>query len=321
MRRIILILVLGLFLTACASAPAATPTAIPPSDTALPTATATPVPTSTETPTKEPTARPTLTPTPTITLTSTPTRPAISPENAVNIKELYRIGNGNPVDLAWWPNPETLAVVTMAGIFLYDAETYEELRSIEPPEQEMISLAALSPDGYTIASMNVTYGDVQVWDADTGQTKYIIEIDHSYKGFSGFLETIVFSPDGKLLASGGCAQDTRMYDVESGELVRTFPGQTQGLAFSEDGEQLISIGCQGNPFPSSPMTTWEVDSGRLISSINRPNRTDPGYISISPDGQLFAVNSENEVALIDAKSGVTRNRLIEEEGVIYRNGI
>ena len=72
MRQALILVCLLFVNTACTVAPAATPTAIPPSKTPTPSPTFTPSPTVTNTPTQPPTATYTPTPTPTLD-TPTPT--------------------------------------------------------------------------------------------------------------------------------------------------------------------------------------------------------------------------------------------------------
>lgn len=72
MRRIISLLALSVFFTACSSEINGTTTAIPPTGTSLPTFTDTPIPTSTTMPTFEPTVTPTMAPSPPPEPTPTP---------------------------------------------------------------------------------------------------------------------------------------------------------------------------------------------------------------------------------------------------------
>src|SRR4051812_14178796 len=54
---------------------------------------------------------------------------------------------------------------------------------------------------------------------------------------------LAFSPDGKFLAAGGLDRSIRMWDSQTGKLLRTLGGHTWGissLAFSPDGKTMVS---------------------------------------------------------------------------------
>ena len=53
-------------------------------------------------------------------------------------------------EVVWSPNGETFAVASSLGIYLYDAETLQELRFADAGT--WISSVAFNPDGRTLAS-------------------------------------------------------------------------------------------------------------------------------------------------------------------------
>ena len=73
---------------------------------------------------------------------------------------------------------------------------------------------------------------VRLWDAKTG--KSIVTL----KGHDGYVESVAFSPDGKLLASGSRDGIVRLWDAKSGKEVATWVGQkfdeVRSLAFSPE---------------------------------------------------------------------------------------
>jgi len=121
------------------------------------------------------------------------------------------------------------------------------------------------------------------------------------------INSLSFSPDGNLLASGSDDKTTKLWDVKSGSLVRTLSGHTSyvySVAFSPDGNLLAS--------GSGDKTTklWDVKSGSLIRTLT--GHTDPVYsVAFSPDGNLLASGSSDGTLLFGdvevAKKGQSVN--------------
>jgi WD40 repeat protein len=206
-----------------------------------------------------------------------------------------------------------VAALTMAGIYLHDAQTGAELRYIEPPEHEMLEMVTVSPDGSTVASMHSRFEQVRLWDTATGQTRHLLDPRPGAEA----VDALAFSAEGDFLAIGGCGQPIRLFDVETGKQIRTFEGGSEGLRFSFDDQRLISIGCRNQPFPYTPMTVYDARNGHVVSAIDRPSGAYPSNILMSPDGKVFAIKGENEITILDARTGTTRHRLSDEEGPIY----
>ena len=80
-------------------------------------------------------------------------------------------------------------------------------------------------------------------------------------GHAGDVNSVAYSPDGKLALSGGLDGSVKLWDVGSGRLLRNFEAPTGGVdsvAFSPDGSRVLS----GNGYGT--ITQWNTVDGRLL---------------------------------------------------------
>jgi WD40 repeat protein len=154
-----------------------------------------------------------------------------------------------------------------------------------------------SPDGSMIAERG-SYGDacVKIFDASSN------ELIRRLEGHPGIVDALAFSPDGKIIASGGGDNVIRFWNAQTGVVTRTLSGHTRkitSLAFSGDGTKLIS----GSK--DDTVKIWNVDDGRLLRSITGYNSDIDGVetVALSNDGQTAIGSGGVEIKVWDALSG------------------
>lgn len=81
------------------------------------------------------------------------------------------------------------------------------------------------------------------------------------QGHTGDIDVVIFSPDGKQIASGGTDRTVKIFDVQSGEIVRNFSHSDEviSLAYSRDGKYLVS----GSKDKTARI--WQVDSNYMVA--------------------------------------------------------
>jgi WD40 repeat protein len=146
-----------------------------------------------------------------------------------------------------------------------------------------------SPDGSLLAS-----GEA-IWEVDTQQVVHVLERS---------IQTgaVAFSPDGSTLAVASVALPVRLWDVASGQVVRTLEGQAGDVAFSivfsPDGG-LLAAGMHGGR-----VRLWEAASGHLAGTLEYGNDHDVHDVAFSPDGRLLAsAGTDYAVRLWDVATG------------------
>lgn len=155
-------------------------------------------------------------------------------------------------------------------------------RSADQAVFNRILAAALAPDDRTLAiAGNFGQQKEQIWIIDLQNQS----ITHKFKAHENGVRALAFSPDGKILASGGKDNLVNLWTVGSWQNRAKLEGH-QGfileLAFSPNGGQLASIGLDNK------VLLWNQEKGQF-SSINKVEFTQhastPLSIAYSPNGQ------------------------------------
>jgi WD40 repeat protein len=115
-------------------------------------------------------------------------------------------------------------------------------------------------------------------------------------GHGGWINSLAFSPDSSVLATGIRAGLVTLWDVRTNAEWTTFQAvdrrPVSALAFSADGAMLATAN-----YPEGPVRLWTVPDGELRMELPR---TVLGVraVAFSPDGMLLAMALKNGTAVL-----------------------
>lgn len=102
-------------------------------------------------------------------------------------------------------------------------------------------------------------GELMLWKVSDGSL--IREIPNSH---GDTVLCVRFSPDGKILATGGADQMIKLWDIESGTLIKTLEGHTHhvtSIAWNLNGRQLATASADAS------VKIWNIETGQATRTI------------------------------------------------------
>jgi WD40 repeat protein len=154
--------------------------------------------------------------------------------------------------LAVSPDHSAVAVGRGNRVDVYDTTSGERLRALTDPELR-------TPDGKPLPAAHLA-----------------------------LVESLAWSPDGELLASGSYREVT-LWDVVTGQVRRRLTGfadRVVALAFSADGKLLATGG--GAPTEEGEVKVFEADTGKLVAELKGGHSDTVFGVAFRPDGKALA---------------------------------
>lgn len=196
---------------------------------------------------------------------------------------------GHIVAFQMSPDGRVIVMVTVAPerlIRLYAADTGELLRQIQYPEVSVQHLG-FSPDGSRLAFGKDNDVLICAVPSVSGQDITIDQLQGVVRmpGTHTILRCLAFSADGRILATGGVDRLIRLWEAETGELLRTLSGHlnsVESLCFVSGGRSLISVSDDG------VIKVWNVAAGEELLTLVETSESKPGNLRLSPDGRWLS---------------------------------
>jgi WD40 repeat protein len=207
---------------------------------------------------------------------------------------LYHISTFNTDRVAWGGSSVGIAFSPDSQVLAYHNNDLGLVRLWDI--QRIRYLAALrcalafwmdySKDGKTLVAVSMQ--QVRIWNLAGASEKLALQ------GHGEAVRSVVFSPDGRFLATSGMDHKIKIWNPVTGALLEELPELSTAvwsLCFSPDG-RVMAIGNYGN----GTVLFYDMESRKALTPI----RASVGRIfstAFSPDGQYFAAAGENGLML------------------------
>jgi WD40 repeat protein len=179
---------------------------------------------------------------------------------------------------------------------------------VGPGDEGKVYAAALSPDGKVLVTggyLGTYFGNkpredeeahkIRIYDFATGELKALL------RGHINVVNSLAFSPDGKLLISGGADYTAIIWDVQQRKLLQRLKGhkeQIYGVAFMPDGARAVT----GSD--DTTLRMWRVNDGGLIAELKGHKEDVSRALAIrTSDSMIASGDGTGEIRLWDGKTG------------------
>lgn len=203
--------------------------------------------------------------------------------------------------LGFSPDGTTLMTVGWDTVQSWDINGDREFTPMSLPQSDVVKAYAFSPDGNILAGATDDMNTIKLWDLQTGSQHAALA------GHTWFVETLVFSSDSRLLASGDRTGAVYVWDTETGLRQQTLEGHqisVKALACSPDGTTLATASHRD-------IRLWNIDTGDPRATLiehEDSGQVDTLALAFSPDGETLVSTGRGKMQLWD----VNTHRLLSE---------
>lgn len=253
---------------------------------------------STETATQPaPTAAPVVTPSP------TPASSAITTANISRLHLASSLGRGRPLQALWAPDGKSIAVLTRAGIWLYDPSDLRAEPRWLPGLDHALSSLTIDPSGKSIAA-GAEDGAILEWDTASGHPGPVLT------GHTDTVTSLSYDDDGSALASVSRDDTLLIFDAATGEQLGRQPiaqspnalGNESSVAFSPTGALIAYSDVLDSG--DNVIRLWDYKRASDTVALDTTQGLEIGPLAFSPDGALVsAPMGAGDLQLWDVKTG------------------
>ncbi|KAJ2896170.1 uncharacterized protein MKZ38_005777 [Zalerion maritima] len=195
------------------------------------------------------------------------------------------------------------------GVFaLYEMPDFTQIHTLSISRNE-IDCVTINKTGEWLAFGASKLGQLLVWEWQS--ESYILK----QQGHLDSMNALVYSPDGKRIATTADDGKIKIWDVESGFCIFTFTDHTSGVTgceWARKGNVLFTSSLDGS------VRAWDLIRSRNFRTLTTPTRLSFSCLAVDPAGEVVAAGSLDsfDIHLWRVETGQLLDRLSGHEGPV-----